>query len=316
MSKLTELIESAQTVAVIGHIRPDGDDIGSCLGTYNYIKLNYPEKKVQVFLESKISKFGFLKGFDDICCKLNQADEVYDLVICQDISTPERMGDFAEILNRGKHSFCADHHKTNPGFCEFNEIRPSASSTSEVVYELLDESRIDRVTAECLYTGIVHDTGVFQYSCTSSRTMEIAGKLVEKGVNSEFIINSSFYQKTYPQIRAWGYAFQNSVLSEDKRCIYSVFTWKDMKKFGITSIELDGISSELRLVGGVDLAMLIYQDGPDTYKLSLRSSDNLDCSLIALKHGGGGHAKAAGCTIGGDPLEIAQMIIEEAKEQL
>ena len=316
MSRLTELIEDAQVIAVIGHISPDGDDIGSCLGTYNYIKSNYPDKKVQVFLETKISKFGFLSGYDEICTKLNQACGEYDLVIAQDSSCMERTGEFAEVFNRAKHSMCIDHHKTNPGFCEFNDIRPDASSTSEVLYELFDEDRIDMKTAECIFTGIVHDTGVFVYSCTSSHTMEIAGKLLDKGINSEYIINYSFYRKTYPQVRAWGYALQNAVLCENGRCVYTIFTWKDMKKFGVTSVEIDGISSELRQIGGVDFAVIIYQDGPETFKLSMRSSDNLDCAAIAVRHDGGGHAKAAGCMMKGDPQMIADMIIEEAKEQL
>lgn len=317
MSRLTELLDEAVTVAIIGHIRPDGDDIGSCLGTYNYIIENYPDKKkVRVFLESKISKFNFMHGYDDICHKMDKDDRDYDLVICQDASTVDRLGDFSELLKTAKHSLCIDHHRTNDGFCEINDIRPNTSSTSEVVFELLDEEKISRNTAECLYTGIVHDTGVFQYTCMSPRTMEIAGRLLNKGVDPEFIVSYTFYQKTFNQIRAWGYAFQNAKLACDGRIIYSVFTWKDMKKFGISSIELDGISSELRLVDTADFAMLIYQDGQNSFKLSMRSNDKVDCSVIAQKHGGGGHIKASGCDMEGDPEEIAAVIINEVREQL
>lgn len=317
MSRLTDLIETAETIAIIGHIRPDGDDIGSCLGTYNYILANYPDKKrVRVFLESKLQKFNFLRGFDSICHKTDSDDHDYDLVICQDVSTVERLGEFYSLVKTAKHSMCVDHHKTNDGFCEYNDIRPEASSTCEVVYELLDSDKVDFATAECLYTGIVHDTGVFQYTCMSGRTMEIAGKLLEKGVNPEFIVSYTFYQKSYKQMRAWGYAFENARLECDGKIIYSIFTWKDMKKFGITSIELDGISSELRLVDTVEFAALIYQDGPDTFKLSMRTKDKVDCAKIAQNHNGGGHVKAAGCTVSGDPEDIAAMIIEEVKEQL
>ena len=317
MSRLTELVEKAETIAIIGHIRPDGDDIGSCLGTYNYIIENYPDrKKVRVFLESKISKFSFMNGYDDICHKMDKDDRDYDLVICQDASTMDRLGEFCELLKTAKHSMCIDHHKTNDGYCEFNDIRPDASSTSEVVFELLDEEKISRNTAECLYIGIVHDTGVFQYTCTSYRTMQIAGKLLQKGVDPDFIISYTFYQKTYNQLRAWGHAFQNAKSVCDGKIIYSVFTWKDMKKFGISSIELDGISSELRLINTAEFAMLIYQDGQDTFKLSMRTNDKVDCSVIAKNHGGGGHEKASGCTMEGDPEDIAALIINEVKEQL
>lgn len=318
MSQLTDLIKEATSVAIIGHIRPDGDDVGSCLGLYNYICDNYPATKgrVKVFLEKPDSKFNFLAGYDDINHKLSSEDKNFDLVVCLDCATQDRLGDFGKLLDTAKHSMCVDHHKTNPGYCEFNDIRAAASSTCEVVYELIDDALIRPDAATCFYTGIVHDTGVFQYSSTSKRTMEIGGRLIEKGVNSEDIISGSFFEKTYDQIRAWGYAFQNAVLTEDRKCIYAIFTWKDMKKFHITSMELDGISSELRNVRGVLYSMLIYQDTENSYKVSMRSKGNVDCSLVAANHNGGGHAHASGCTCEGDPEEIAKMLLSEIRGQL
>ena len=317
MSRLTELISDARSVAIIGHIRPDGDDVGSCLGMYNYILANYSQvKKLRVFLETPPGKFFFLSGVNEIKHKPDENDKDYELVLCLDCATRDRLGDFASLLDTAKHSMCIDHHKTNPGYCEFNEIRGDASSTCEVIFELIDDKKINTKAAACLYTGIVHDTGVFQYSATTQRTMEIAGSLLTKGVSAEEIITQSFYQKSFNQLRAWGYAFENAVLCENGKAIYAIFTWKDMKKFKITSVELDGISSELRNVEGVLYSMLIYQDGEDEFKVSMRSSGNVDCSVVAQLHGGGGHAHASGCNVSGDPEAAAQLILSEIREQL
>jgi len=317
MSRLTDLIEDAESIAVIGHIRPDGDDLGSCLGLYNYIKENYPHvTRLRVFLEKAAPKFDFLKGMDEVSHKIGNDDKDYDLVACLDCATKDRLGEFDIILDGAKHSICVDHHKTNPCYCEFNDVRPDASSTSEVIYELLEDDRISLDTATCLYTGIAHDTGIFQYSATSQRTMEIGGRLLRKGISAEEIISNSYYQKSYDQIRAWGYAYEKAVLCERGRCIYTIMTWKDMKKFGITSMDLDGVSSELRNVSGVLFSMLLYQDGSNEFKASMRSTGNVDCSAVAVKHDGGGHAHASGCTCQGDPEEIAAMILSEIREQL
>jgi len=208
MSRLTDLIEDAGSIAIIGHIRPDGDDLGSCLGLYNYIKDNYPDvEKLRVFLEKAAPKFDFLKGMDEVSHKAAKDDKDYDLVICLDCATRDRLGEYELILDSAKHSMCVDHHKTNPGYCEYNDIRGESSSTSEVLYELLEDEKIGLDAAICLYTGIAHDTGIFQYSATSDRTMEIGGKLLRKGISAEEIISNSYYQKSYEQIKAWGYAY-------------------------------------------------------------------------------------------------------------
>lgn len=315
-TKLNELLSRAGSVAIIGHIRPDGDDVGSCLALYNYIKKSFAPARLRVFMEEGPAKFGFLASFNEISHKLRTDDKAFDLVITSDVSTPERLGEFGVLLDDAKNSICIDHHKSNPGFCEFNEVRPESSSTCEVVYELIDETKIDKDIAECLYTGIINDTGVFKYSSTSKRTMEIAGTLMSFGLDCEDIIDKSFYSKSFNTIKAWGYAYENAVISEDGRCIYTIFTWKDMKRFHIGSIELDGISSELRNVDTVEFSMLIYQNGENEFKVSMRSKDFVDVSVIGALYNGGGHAHAAGCTCNGEPEKIAEEILAEVRKQL
>ena len=173
MTILEQMLEGTGSVAILGHIRPDGDCLGSALGLYNYLRLNYPAVRAAVYLEEASCKFGYLQGFDEI---RHQADEeVYGLCVCLDCGDLGRLGGFAGILESAGKSLCLDHHVTNTRFADTNLVEDGASSTCEVLYGQLDSRKIDRTVAECLYTGIIHDTGVFKYSSTSARTMEIAG---------------------------------------------------------------------------------------------------------------------------------------------
>lgn len=303
MSQLTDKLVNVQTAAIMGHVRPDGDCIGSCLGLYNYIKQNYPEIQVVVYLEKPAGKFGYLQNIDEVCSDPSE-DRAYDLCVCLDCSDKERFGPFVKYLDTAKDSLCIDHHITNLNFAAANVVEPESSSTCEVLYEQLDETRIDKAIAECLYTGIIHDTGVFKYSSTSARTMEIAGKLMEKGIDFTSIIDDSFYTKTYIQNQVLGRALLESVSFMDGKCIFSAFRQQDMDFYGVESKDLDGVIEQLRITNGVECAIFLYEVGNHEFKVSLRSNTSLDVSKIASYFGGGGHVKAAGCTMSGSIHDV------------
>ena len=195
MTVLEQMLEQTGSVVILGHVRPDGDCLGSTLGLYHYIQTNYPAVRAAVYLEESSPKFGYLTGYEAI--RHETDEERYELCICLDCGDEERMGAFGVYLANASKSLCLDHHITNTRFCEVNLVSENASSTCEVLFEQLDEEKIDKAAAECLYTGLIHDTGVFKYSCTSARTMEIAGKLMAKGIDFGSIIDNSFYKKTY-----------------------------------------------------------------------------------------------------------------------
>ena len=115
-------------------------------------------------------------------------------------------------LIKAKHTFCVDHHISNIGFADVNHIVPEASSTSELVYGLLDEEKISQNVAEALYLGLVHDTGVFQYSCAGPETFRVAANLLEKGIDGPKIIEDTFYAKSYAQNLVMGRALMESIL--------------------------------------------------------------------------------------------------------
>jgi len=176
--------------------------------------------------------------------------------------------------------------------------------------------RIDREIAECISTGMVHDTGVFQYSCTSRKTMEIAGKLIEKGINFPKIVDETFFTKTYNQNRIMGLALMKSVLHLDGKCISSVITKQEMQEYDVLPKHLDGIVSQLRVTKDVEVAIFLYELEDGEFKVSTRSKELVDLSEIAVKFDGGGHVRAAGFSMKGEPEQIIEAILQEVKKQL
>lgn len=314
MTKLETMIDQAGKIVILGHVNPDGDCVGSCLAVYNYIKEWDSSKAVTVRLERLPSKFSYLSGFDAI--ETEAGEETYDLCICLDSSDEERLGDFKSCFDRSAKTICIDHHITNRGYAQENVIDGHASSACEVVYGQLDESRISKRVAECIYTGIIHDTGVFKYSNTSRKTMEIAGRMMEKGIDFGTIIDGSFYKKTYMQSQILGRALLESITFLDGRCIFSVVRKKDMDFYGVEKSDLDGIVDQLRVIDGIECAIFLYETGIHQFKVSLRSNSIVDVSRIAAYFGGGGHVRAAGCTMSGSVHDVVNNLSAHIAEQL
>ena len=314
MNILEEKLLSAKKVAITGHVNPDGDCIGSVLAIYNYISTAYPEIKLSAYLEEFSDKFMFLKNSENIKQSVEE-DEEFDLLICVDSADIQRLGFSEVLLQKSKESINIDHHVTNTKFTDETCLEADASSTAEVIYTLLNKEKIDKAVAECLYTGMVHDTGVFRYSCTSPKTMRIAADLMEKGIDYTTIVDESFYEKSYLQNQILGRTLLESILILDGKCIFSYVNRKTMNFYEVTKKDLDGIIEQLRQTRGVEVAIFLYEVETQKYKVSLRSKNKVDVSKIASLFGGGGHIRAAGCTMDGTVHDIVNNIsmhIEQA----
>lgn len=319
MFELKEIITGAESIALAGHVRPDGDAVGSTLALFNYIKKVWPEKDVTLFLEPPQDIFAYLKGFDEITiAEPDMPDRVFDLFIAMDLGDLDRLGHVAKYFESAKDTACIDHHISNSGFGRHSYIVPEASSTSELVFNLMDEERLDVEIAKCIYTGIIHDTGIMQYSNTSRHTLEIVGKLVDFGFDFTTIINKTYYEKTYIQNQIMGRAILESILFMNGRCIASVIDHKTMDFYGATSKDFDGIANQLYKTKGVDCAIFMYESSHEQnlYKVSMRASDNVNVADIAKKFGGGGHKKAAGFSMNGTYHDILNNISAEIEKQL
>ena len=312
---LKSKLEGKQRIGIAGHVRPDGDCAGSTLAVYNYIKNNYPNTDVRLYLEPIPNIFKFLQRSEEI--RSDYTDEIdFDLFIALDCSDLGRLGNAAKYFEHAKETLCIDHHVTNGAFATDNYIFPKASSTCELVFELLEKEKITREIAECLYTGMVHDTGVFQYSCTSAKTMNIAGQLMEMGIDYPKIVDETFYTKTFNQNKILGQALLNSKLFLDGKVIASVISHQEMQDFDVLPKHLDGIVNQLRITKDVKVALFLYENEDGTFKGSLRVNGEFDVAKIAAVFGGGGHVKAEGFYIEGPAEGAISRVVAEIEKNI
>lgn len=311
---IIDLVKDAKTVAVAGHVNPDGDCVGSTLAVYNYLK--NAGKTVDVYLEPIGQEFYELPGAASI--KNEYKDKDYDVFFMLDLGDVERIGVVSELFNKAKRTICIDHHITSKGVADENFIITSLSSTCELLFEMMDIDLINKDTASCLYTGIIHDTGVFHHNCTSKRTMEIAGELMAKGIDFGHIIDHNFYSKTYKQNQVLGRCLMESMLLWEGAGVVSYLTRKEMDFYMVGNNDLSGIIDQLRLTEGVKVAIFISEREPHSFKVSMRSTvTDLDVSKVAAFFGGGGHKMAAGCTISsGTVHDVINNITKQLQFQL
>lgn len=298
MEKILEEVTGAKSIGITGHIRPDGDCVGACLAMYQYLKKTMPEDTViDTILETPGDEFRCIKGFDEI--RPYPRRQAYDVFMVID-TVPERTGDAVHGYEKAKKTINIDHHLTSEAKSDVNYIFPTASSASELVFELLDREYLDADIAKALYIGIIHDTGVLQYSNTAPKTLRAVAELVEYGFDFPSIIDETFYQKTYLQNQLLGRALTESIVFNDHKCIVAAIDLKTLKFYGATSNDLSGIVNQLRYTKGTEVAIFMYELEPLKWKVSLRTNTDINLSEVAAYFGGGGHAKASGFTINGN----------------
>ncbi|MCR5451199.1 MAG: bifunctional oligoribonuclease/PAP phosphatase NrnA [Lachnospiraceae bacterium] len=314
--RLDDIIKDARSIAISGHVRPDGDCVGSCLGVYNYITAYYPEKEVSVILESIPDVFHFLSGSDKVETASDEK-KIYDLFIALDCGEIGRLGDSGHYFTDAKHTLCVDHHISNKDFADINYVFPKASSTCELIGELIDNDKITKEIAECLYTGIVTDTGLFQFQSTHRSTMNFAGFLMDKGIDYPWIADTVFFAKSLTRGKITAVAWDHARLFADGKIIGSYVSREDMNKLDALPKHMEGISNDLRSTRGVELSIFVYPLPDGAFKGSARSVKTFDCAAFASKYNGGGHIRAAGFSLtGDDPESLVEMLCNEAATQM
>ncbi len=315
MANILDKISSAVSIGIAGHVRPDGDCVGSCMAMFLYLSKRYPEKKIDVYLEMVPEVFHYIKDVDKVHTTYEETCE-YDVFISLDCGDKERLGPAISYFESAAHTINIDHHISNTKFAEDNFVLPDASSTCETMYSLIDKEYMDKEIATALYTGIIHDTGVFKHSNTSKNTMTVAGELMAFDIEFSRIIDESFYQKTYMQNQLLGRCLTESIMVLDGKCIITTLSKKIMDFYGAKPKDIDGIIDQLRVTKGVEVAMLLHELGNQQYKVSMRSNNKVDVSKIAVYFGGGGHVKAAGCTMTGTAYDVINNITRLIYQQL
>ncbi|MCR5791457.1 MAG: bifunctional oligoribonuclease/PAP phosphatase NrnA [Lachnospiraceae bacterium] len=306
----------AKEIGIIGHIRPDGDCIGSCMAMKGYLENAFPgqEKRITVYLEPPAEIFSYLKWIDEI--DSGYTERKLDVCLSLDVSTPDRLGEGLKLFENAAKTICIDHHISNAGFGDLNYVESDASSTAEVIATLFEDRYMDTEIAKALFTGIVHDSGVFQYNCMSRRSFEIVGRLCDYDFDRTKIIDESFYEKTYVQNQILGRTLMESILFMDGKCIAGSVNRKVMDFYHVKPSDLEGIVNQLRVTKGVEVAIFLYEMHSLEYKVSMRSNGRVDVAKIADLFGGGGHVRAAGCTMNGTVYDVLNNLSREIEKQL
>lgn len=292
---------------ITAHVNPDGDAIGSCLGLYHILKKL--GKEAEVLIDDDLPKnFDFLPGIEMI--KKPEADSyAADFLVMLDVSK-DRIGRVADkcqapILN-------IDHHVTNKGEADYLYLDASKAATAEIIYQLLGELQVkaDRAAALCIFTGISTDTGNFKYSNTKPFTLRAAADLLEAGAETN-VVSEALERCSYKEIMDKANALQTIETSFDGKV---AGLYIDQKLYD-TLETTEGYIDSVRVIDGVDIAVLVKEVEPGVCRVSMRSK-GIDVTAIATAFGGGGHVRAAGCTIKKPLGEAKTLLLEEIGKHL
>ncbi len=298
----------AKTIGISGHIKPDGDCIGATLALSLYLKKRLPEAEITVFSDPVSPAFECVAGVHSFCTTFDRPNQEVFIVVDAEAS---RIGNAERYFKNAVKTINIDHHISNESGCGMvNYVVPTASSASELIYDLMDEEYLDEQIAEAIYLGIAHDTGIFKYSNTSPKTMRIVAKLLEYDFDFPKLIDRTYYEKTYSQNLALGRILLESRRFMDGRVIFGCMNLKTMTEMQVGSSDFDGVINQLRITQGVECAIFMYQMNASTYKVSLRSVQSVDVARIAVAFGGGGHKRAAGFYVKGEQETILARILE------
>lgn len=298
----------AKTIGICGHIKPDGDCIGATLALSLYLQKRLPEAEVTVFSDEIAPCFDCVEGIKQFNYAFDKEQpEVFIIVDTVD----NRIGNGDKYFKNAKKTINIDHHISNADGCGMvNYVVPTASSASELIYDLMDKAYMDKEIAEAIYLGIAHDTGIFKYSNTAPKTLRIVADLIEYGFDYPTLLDVTYYEKTYLQNLVLARILLESKLHMDGKVISGFINMKAMAEMGVTGKDFDGVINQLRITKGVDCAIFMYQINAVTYKVSLRSKKIVDVSKVAEHFGGGGHVRAAGFYCKGEPEDILAQILE------
>ena len=316
MMKIADLVKNCTRIGISGHEHPDGDCAGACCGLALYLRKILPEAQVDVFLEPLPDALRRnIPGAETIRTEVPVGGAQYDAFIVLD-SMPDRIGEAEKLYEKAALKINIDHHKTNPGCGDVFYVDAEASSACELVYQVIDVDLIDKEIAQALYVGMVTDTGVFQYSNTGENTMRIAGHLLSYGFDHSAVIREVFYERTYVQAKILGVALTRARLIMDGKCVFCVLDKRTLDRYGATRKDLDGISEQLLLTEGADCSVFVHETEPGEWRVSMRSFHIVDVAATASLFSGGGHTRAAGCTIRTDIREAIKILKKDIRARL
>jgi len=305
------MLAEKDNILILCHIRPDGDTLGSGYGLK--YALEALGKKAKVLCGDGIpSRLTFIGEAEQL-----EEGEDFEFVCAVDAAETHMLGVYGEKY-ADRIDLKIDHHPTGALYAKANHIDGTASATGELIYriteyleEITGQKCLTPKGASALYAAVTSDTGCFRYSNTTSDTMRIAGALIDGGADNFGVCFKLFSLKSRSELNAQKCMLDRIEFHQDGRLATALFTNSDKESYGVTDEDFGGLVSDMREIEGVELAITIRQDSkePSKFKVSMRSSENVNSSDLCAIFGGGGHARAAGCSVSASSPEDAERII-------
>jgi phosphoesterase RecJ-like protein len=316
IDRIIEALRQSQTVCVAGHVRPDGDCVGSQLGLT--LALRNEGKKVVCWNEDRIpQKYEFLDR-DGIIQKPRKGLK-FDCVVATDAASFERLGKVGRCITNRKLLINIDHHESNTRYADLNWVSAREPSAGELIFRLLKIAKwpITKRIADCLFTAVSTDTGSFQYPSTRPGTYHAAGELVRRGADLAKICDEVYQSYPLSRARLLRHVYSHFHLTHQDQIAYFWLKKADFTRTGADSSDSEGLIDHIRAIAPVVVACVFEEMEPEMTRISLRSkSEKVNVNTIAAQFGGGGHPAAAGARIPGKPLSVQRKVIAAVKKAL
>lgn len=314
--KILDLISSNQRFVISTHINPDGDAIGSELALYSFLtELN---KSVWIVnTDSTPLVYSFLPNVKQISSV--PPSEQFDVLIVVDVGELKRIGsNLSTVLPVNKTVVCIDHHATNESFADYNLVEPDASATSEILYRLIkkQDMPVGKERAVCLYTGIMDDTGCFRYSNATPTAHRVAAELISEGIKVDEIYRKVYETLPEGTIHLLARVLSTLNLTPDGKIACFYVTQEMFRDTGTQPEDVEGFTDYPRSINTVEVVIFLRELEDGKTKVSLRSQNNFAVNKVAADYGGGGHKRAAGCTVDMSYDKLAKVLVEDIQKRL
>jgi len=318
--KILEGIKKAKRILINCHRNPDPDSVGAALAMAQFVK--FFGKEVRIICPTKVNnQFRFIENFDQVeqFVDFNSISyKDYDLFIILDSSS----WDFASKIKEENlpkiKMINIDHHATNKMFGSINLVDKSLIATTELLYLFFEDCgfEIDKKAASQLLTGIIGDSGVYRFPGTTAKTLEIAAKLISKGVDQNEIIKNLYFSVDFEEFKFWGKVMEETQYDKKFNFVWVAISNETYKKFGaVKNYKEDTATTFFQSIAGSDFGIVMIEEERGYLNVSLRSRTGLDVSQIAVELGGGGHRYAAGGGLKGLSFdEAVKKVLEVARK--
>ena len=303
--QIIEIIKTATHLTISAHTSPDGDAIGAMVAMGQICASI--GKPYTILLEEPVKQFAYLT---DTCNYGKVLDRPVDTFIALDCGDVDRLVGYEAYFKAARTTINIDHHITNKEYGVYNIVQRDASSTCEVIYQLVEAwgLPLNKLIGQALYTGLVTDTGGFMHNCTAPSTHVAAAKLISLGFDAPTIYRKLIHEKSLGTVKLQSIVTTHLECVHPKGLYIATLSQSELETSGATKEDLDGVVSYLKNIEGVEVMAFIYPKGPGIYKLSMRANPPYDVASFCTAFGGGGHILASGATLEGTLEEVVSKV--------